>query len=116
VLRRPGAYARLEALGGKLAAGWIEEARRAGVPLTVNRMGSMLTPFFTAGPVTDYASARESNTAQFGRFFRAMLERGVYLPPSQFEAAFLSLAHSNEDIEKAVRASAESFAEARKEG
>jgi len=115
VLRRPGTYARLEELGEKLAGGLIEEASRAGVPLTVNRVGSMLTPFFTAGPVTDYPSARKSNTAQFGRFFRALLERGVYLPPSQFETAFLSLAHSDADIDKAVRASAESFMVAGKE-
>ncbi|MCL5005431.1 MAG: glutamate-1-semialdehyde 2,1-aminomutase, partial [Acidobacteria bacterium] len=109
VLRRPGTYERLEALSLKLADGLREEARRAGVSLTVNRVGSMLTPFFTAGPVTDYASARKSDTAQFGRFFRALLEKGIYLPPSQFETAFISLAHSDEDIDRAVRAAAESF-------
>ena len=62
--------------------------------VTVNRVGSMITPFFCRGPVTDYASAKASDTARFGRFFHAMLERGVYLPPAQFEAAFLSLAHT----------------------
>jgi glutamate-1-semialdehyde 2,1-aminomutase len=109
VLRRPGTYERLETLGGKLAAGFMEAARRAGVSLTVNRVGSMLTPFFTAAPVTDYDSARKSDTVQFGRFFRALLDKGIYLPPSQFETAFVSLAHSNNDIERALCAVAESF-------
>jgi len=109
VLRRPGTYERLETLGEKLAAGFREEARRAGVSLTVNRVGSMLTPFFTGAPVTDYDSARKSDTAQFGRFFRALLDKGIYLPPSQFETAFVSLAHSDDDIERALRAAAESF-------
>ncbi len=115
VLRRPGTYARLEELSENLAAGLTLEARRAGVPFTVNRVGSMLTPFFTVGPVTDYNSARTSNTARFGRFFRALLERGIYLPPSQFETAFISLAHSEEDISRVLQASTESFAEAVKE-
>ncbi len=114
LLRRPGAYERLETLAANLAAGLAEGARRAGVPLTINRVGSMLTPFFTPEPVTDYSSAQKCNKARFGRFFRAMLERGVYFPPSQFETAFLSLAHSDEDIEKATRAAAESFIEAGK--
>ncbi len=70
----------------------------------------MLTPFFTADPVSDYASARKCDTTRFGRFFRALLERGVYFPPSQFETSFTSLAHSEEDIDTALRAAAESFA------
>lgn len=114
ILRRPGTYERLENLGQKLAAGFMEEAKRAGVSLTVNRVGSMLTPFFTAGPVTDYASARTSDTAQFGCFFRALLDRGVYLPPSQFETAFVSLAHSDDDIDRVINGLAASFVDARK--
>ncbi len=114
ILQRPGTYARLEALGAKLASGLAEGATSAKVSLTVNRVGSMLTPFFTAGPVTDYASARECDTAFFARFFRALLDKGIYLPPSQFETAFVSLAHSDEDIDKAVRAAAECFKEAGK--
>jgi glutamate-1-semialdehyde 2,1-aminomutase len=78
----------------------------------VNRVGSMLTAFFCAGPVRDYASAREADTARYARFFQAMLTRGVYLAPSQFEAAFLSLAHSEADLEGAARAAAEAFAAA----
>jgi len=80
----------------------------AGV--TVNRVGSMFTFFFTEGPVTDWESAKVSDTARFGRFFHAMLERGVYLAPSQFEAAFLSAAHSDEDIERTLAAAREAFA------
>ena len=68
----------------------------------------MFTYFFTDGPVTDWESAKRCDTARFGRYFRAMLERGVYLAPSQFEAAFLSAAHSDEDIAKTLAASAES--------
>jgi glutamate-1-semialdehyde 2,1-aminomutase len=69
----------------------------------------MFTFFFTGGPVTDYESAKRSDTARFGRFFRAMLDRGIYLAPSQFEAAFLSAAHSEEDIRKTVAAAREAF-------
>jgi glutamate-1-semialdehyde 2,1-aminomutase len=69
----------------------------------------MFTFFFTSGPVTDWESARRSDTARFGRFFRAMLDRGIYLAPSQFEAAFLSAAHTGEDIARTVSAAREAF-------
>ena len=84
----------------------------AAVPsgITVNRVGSMFTFFFTDQPVTDYESAKRSDTARFGRFFRAMLERGIYLAPSQFEAAFVSAAHTEEDIRKTVTAARDAFA------
>jgi glutamate-1-semialdehyde 2,1-aminomutase len=104
------AYARLETLGARLEQGLRDGARKAGVPLTVNRVGSMLTAFFCAGPVGDYASARTADTARYARFFQAMLARGVYLAPSQFEAAFVSLAHSEADLETAARAAAEALA------
>ena len=78
--------------------------------LTVNRVGSMFTVFFTDQPVTDWDSAKRCDTARFGRFFRAMLERGVYLAPSQFEAAFLSAAHTDDDIRKTIAAAREAFA------
>jgi len=110
VLRRPGVYERLETLAQALTDGLSEAAKRAGVALTVNRIGSVFTPFFCAGPVTDYASARQSDTAAFGRFFRAMLDRGVYLPPSQFETGFVSTAHSERDVEDTIRAATEAFA------
>jgi glutamate-1-semialdehyde 2,1-aminomutase len=79
------------------------------VPLAVNRVGSMLTAFFCAGPVRDYASARQADTTRYAQFFHAMLARGVYLAPSQFEAAFVSLAHSEADLDAAARAAAEAL-------
>jgi len=103
------AYLRLETLGARLEQGLREGAAKAGAPLTVNRVGSMLTAFFCAGPVRDYASARQADTASYARFFQAMLARGVYLAPSQFEAAFVSLAHSEADLALATQAAAEAF-------
>ncbi len=100
---RPEIYDRLERMGAKLCA-----AAPAGI--TVNRVGAMFTFFFTDCPVTDYESAKRSDTTRFGRFFRAMLERGVYLAPSQFEAAFLSAAHTDEDIDRTIAAAGEAFA------
>ena len=110
ILRRPGTYERLEELTAKLTAGLATQAAGAGVVLTVNRVGSMFTAFFTGQPVTDFTSAKKSDTAAFGKFFRALLENGVYLPPSQFEAGFVSTAHSDDDIEETVRAAARAFA------
>jgi glutamate-1-semialdehyde 2,1-aminomutase len=109
-LRHATAYARLDALGARLERGLRIAADKAGVPFTVNRVGSMLTGFFSAGPVTDYASARASDTGRYARYFHAMLERGVYVAPSQFEAAFASLAHTDADLDQAARAAAEAFA------
>lgn len=94
----PHAYSQLDEMAARLVDGWQAAAASAGLPVTINRVGSMFTAFLTAGPVTDYASAKGSDTAAYARFFHAMLERGIYLAPSQFEAAFLSLAHSTEDI------------------
>lgn len=111
ILRRPGTYDRLEVISRKLAEGLASAAAKAGVPLTVNRVGSMFTCFFTSDPVTDYASAKRSDTTRFGRFFRSLLERGVYFPPSQFEAAFVSTVHSEADVSATVAAAAESFGE-----
>ena len=110
LLRRPGTYERLDALTEGLTLGLRAEAARAGVALTVNRVGSMFTPFFTPGPVIDYASAKKADTTVFGRFFRALLERGVYFPPSQFEAVFVSSAHSENDIAETLRAVSAAFA------
>jgi glutamate-1-semialdehyde 2,1-aminomutase len=108
-LEDPAAYRRLEALGARLEAGLGEGARRAGIPFTVNRVGSMLTGFFTDGPVVDLASAKRSDTARYGRFFHGMLGRGVFLAASQFEAAFVSLAHTEEDLDLAAAAAAETL-------
>ena len=104
-------YPRLETLSAKLVEGVASAAKDAGVPLTFNRVGSMFTWFFNPDPVTDWESAVKSDTAAFGRFFRGMLEAGIYLPPSQFEAAFLSAAHSEEDVEKTIGSARMAFAE-----
>ncbi|MGQ9511662.1 glutamate-1-semialdehyde 2,1-aminomutase [Thermodesulfitimonas sp.] len=109
LLREPGTYERLEALGARLAAGLEAAAQEAGVPVTVNRVGSLLTVFFTPGPVKDYASATTADTGRFAAFFREMLAGGIYLPPSQFEALFVSLAHSVADIEETVAVATQAF-------
>jgi glutamate-1-semialdehyde 2,1-aminomutase len=111
-LRERGVYARLETLGAALERGLREAAGAAGVALTVNRVGSMLTGFFCAGPVTDYASAQRADTRAYARFFHALLGAGVFLAPSQFEAAFVSLAHTDADIAEAGRAAAGALAAA----
>lgn len=113
ILRRTGAYEHLESLADKLVKGLGAEAQRANVPLTVNRVGSMFTPFFAPEPVTDYASAKKADTSRFARFFRSLLRHGVYFPPSQFEAAFVSTAHTEDDIAETLRAAANAFADAR---
>ena len=113
ILRRPGTYERLEVIAEKLASGLAAAAAKAGVPLTVNRVGSMFTGFFNRDPVTDYASAKKSDTARFARFFRALLEAGVYFPPSQFEAAFVSTAHSEADVTLTLELAAKAFEEIR---
>jgi len=112
-LREGDVYRRLDSLGAELERGLVAAAGKAGVPLTVNRVGSMLTGFFTDKLVTDYATAKRSDAARYGRFFHAMLARGVFLAPSQFEAAFVSLAHRDADIVAAAEAAAQSIAAAR---
>ncbi len=109
ILRRSGTYERLETLADKPVKGFAAAAQRAGVPLTINRIGSMFTLFFTPHPVTDYASARKSDTARFGRFFHALLDRGIYFPPAQFEAAFVSTAHTEDDIAKTIEIGERAF-------
>jgi glutamate-1-semialdehyde 2,1-aminomutase len=105
-------YRQLAKLGSKLAAGLADAARSARVPLQVNAFGSLLTPFFTREPVTDFQSALRADTDAYGRFFRKMLARGIYPPPSQFEAWFLSSAHTDRDIDRTVKAAREAFKDA----
>jgi glutamate-1-semialdehyde 2,1-aminomutase len=112
-LATPEVYARLEESGARLEAGLVDGAKAAGVPLRVNRVGSMLTAFFTDGPVTDYASAKRSDTARYGRFFHAMLDGGVFLAASQFEAAFVGLAHGASDLDEAERVARRAFQQVR---
>jgi glutamate-1-semialdehyde 2,1-aminomutase len=103
-------YPKLDKLAGELVAGVAAAAKGAGVPMTHNRVGSMFTWFFTPGPVTAWESAAKCDTEAFGRFFRAMLDSGIYLPPSQFEAAFLSTAHTEHDIHETIAAAKQAFA------
>lgn len=103
-------YPQLEAFSAKLVEGVAAAAKDSGVPLTFNRVGSMFTWFFAPEPVTDWDSAAKTDIAAFGRFFRSMLDAGIYLPPSQFEAAFLGAAHSEDDMQKTIRATKEAFA------
>jgi glutamate-1-semialdehyde 2,1-aminomutase len=102
-------YPHLEKMGDKLASGLMDMSVKNKVPAVVNRMGSMLTLFFTGEKVTDDVSARKCDTERFGKFFRNMLEEGVYLPPSQFETAFISYAHGDKEIEKTIAAAGKSL-------
>jgi glutamate-1-semialdehyde 2,1-aminomutase len=110
-LRSPGLYDRLASLTTRLTEGLAAAARAANVAVTINQIASMFTVFFCPGPVTDYASAKASDTARFARYFHGMLRRGVYLPPAQFEAAFVSLAHTEQDVDETVRHAREALAE-----
>ena len=100
------AYARLEALGALLEAGMKDAAKSAGVPVQFNRCGSMFCGYFTSEPVHNLADAMKSDRERFKKYFHGMLAEGVYLAPSQFEAGFISTAHTEADIEKTVQAAA----------
>src|SRR5690606_16014750 len=102
-------YAHLEQLGRRLAAGLTEAAQAAGATVSINRVGSLLTVFFTDQPVVNYDTAKTSDTTAYGRFFQAMLAACIYLPPSQFEAWFLSGAHTTAHIDQAIKASRRAF-------
>jgi glutamate-1-semialdehyde 2,1-aminomutase len=104
-------YPRLEATAKAVAEGVAAEAARAQITIATNRVGSMWTWFFTRGPVRNYEQAARSDTAAFGRFHRAMLDRGVWLPPSQFEAAFISYAHGDAEVQATIAAARAAFAE-----
>ena len=106
----PGFYERLEEVGERWRLGMNEAASSGEVPFTINQLGSMVSLFFTAGPVTDFASAATSETEAFKDFFWHMLSRGVYLAPSQYEAGFISAAHSEDDLDKTFEAASEWFA------
>ena len=111
-LKGPGVYKKLDALAARLVEGLRSAAAVVGVPVQINRVGSMFTAFFTGTPVTNYETAKTSDTGRYARFFHALLERGVYFPPSQFEACFVSLAHTVKDIDSTIRAAREAFKEA----
>ncbi len=109
LLQQPGVYERLNGKAAHFAAGLAEVARKTGVPVTLNRVGSMMTGFFTAAAVTDYETAMQADAARYALHYRQMLEDGVYLAPSQFEAAFVSLAHSEEELERTLQLTESSF-------
>jgi len=111
--RKVEIYPRLDQLSGELVAGVAAAAKDAGVNVCHNRVGSMFTWFFTPGPVTNWDTASKSDTEAFGRYFRSMLDSGVYLPPSQYEAAFLGAAHTEEDIQKTIASAKQAFAAVR---
>ncbi len=106
-LKEKDTYKTLEKLSKNLGEGLERSAREAGVPTYHTRVGSMLCTFFTDKPVTDYATAKKSDTGRYAAYFRGMLERGIYLAPSQFEAAFVSIAHGEKEIEATIKASSE---------
>jgi len=112
-LKNPRTYPKLEAITSELTAKLKKAVDQAEIDVCINRVGSMFTMFFAAGPVVDYATALKSDTERFGRFFRTMLEHGVYFPPSQFEACFVSAAHSRKDISATVAAARAALEELR---
>jgi glutamate-1-semialdehyde 2,1-aminomutase len=112
--RKSEIYPRLEKVSGELVKGVAVAAKDAGIALSDNRVGSMFTWFFNPGPVTDWDSASKSNTEAFGKFFRGMLDNGVYLPPSQYEASFLGATHTEEDVQRTIAAAKQAFAAMRK--
>jgi glutamate-1-semialdehyde 2,1-aminomutase len=109
LLRMPSTYERLEAAGSRLENGFRDALQQTGVRGCINRAGSLLTLFLGVDRVDDAAGARNADTAGFAQFFRAMLERGIYLPPSQFEAMFISLAHSDDELDMTIAAAHESL-------
>lgn len=112
ILQQSGVWQGLEASGARLAAGVGEAASQAAVQIQQTRVGTMFTTFFNAAPVRDWPSAKASDTRLYGRFFHAMLEEGVYLAPSQFEAGFLSTVHDHQVIDKTIRAAERAFMQA----
>ncbi|HLI52145.1 MAG TPA: glutamate-1-semialdehyde 2,1-aminomutase [Thermomicrobiaceae bacterium] len=111
ILRQPGTYERLEAQAARLEAGLAQAARHNEIPATINRVGSMLTTFFVDGPVAGYQQATAADTKRFAHFQQGMLERGVYLAPSQFESSFVSLAHQEADIDRTIEAADQALRE-----
>jgi len=108
-LTKPGLYEEMTQLAQRLVVGLRAELAGAGIPAQVNAIGSLATVFFTPEPVKNYAGAKRSNTKRYARFFREMLDREIFLAPSQFEAAFVSMAHTSQDIDQTLAAARESL-------
>ncbi|HKN10244.1 MAG TPA: aspartate aminotransferase family protein, partial [Pseudomonadota bacterium] len=109
ILEQAGSYEKLDASGAKLAAGLGAALKENGLQGCVNRVGSLLTMFLGVERVTDAQQARRSDRGMFAKFFHAMLDRGIYIPPSQFEAMFVSLSHSEADLDNTIAAARESL-------
>jgi len=109
LLSQPGVYDELEAKGARLAAGLKDAAKIAGLNLSFNRVGSMSCMYFTDQEVYDFTTAKMSDTAMFSKYFGLMLNAGINIAPSQFEAGFISLAHSDEDIDRTIEAASLAF-------
>jgi glutamate-1-semialdehyde 2,1-aminomutase len=108
-LQKPGLYERIRTLNEMLGTGLRKALNDSGVAAQINSIGSLSTIFFAANPVTNYAQARTSDTKRYARFFREMLQRGIFLAPSQFEAAFVSAAHTEADIDQTIAAAADTL-------
>ncbi len=108
-LKQPGVYAKLERMTAEVVSGLRNAAAEAAVPVEINTIGSMFTVFFTSLPVTDFQTAKASDAGRYAKFFHALLDRGVYFPPSQFETCFVSLAHTSNNIRATIHAAREAF-------
>ncbi|MFC1738147.1 glutamate-1-semialdehyde 2,1-aminomutase [Planctomycetota bacterium] len=109
ILSRDDCYGKLESSGAALEAGLADAARSCGIPLTINRVGSLMSCFFTDKPVRNFSDVQKTDISRFKKYFTAMLNQGIYLAPSAYEAMFISLAHTKEDIEKTIKAAKSSF-------
>jgi glutamate-1-semialdehyde 2,1-aminomutase len=109
-MERAGAYRRLDSTSARLESGLLEEAERAGVAVTTNRVGSMLGVFFSNQRVANFEESKGTDRGLYARFHRSMLDEGIYLPPSAFETLFVSTAHTDADVEATIRASRKAFA------
>ena len=110
IIQEPGLWEGMEARGAQLLTGLSDAAAAAGIPIQAARVGTMFGFFFAEEPVTDWNSASKSDTARFAAYFQAMLQRGIYIAPSQFEVGFMSAVHGTEEIEATIAAAAEAFA------
>jgi glutamate-1-semialdehyde 2,1-aminomutase len=109
VLKSRSTYAKLERTTTGLVSGLRKASEQAGIPVQINAIGSMFTVFFAAEPVTDFQTAKQSDTARYARFFHALLDKGVYFPPSQFETCFVSTVHTHNDIKTTIQAARDAF-------
>jgi glutamate-1-semialdehyde 2,1-aminomutase len=109
MLNKPGVYQQLEEQSEHLGQGLVNAARKAGIDGTLNRIGSLMSLFFCGESVTDLTSALKSDQEQFARYFNLMLNEGIYIAPSQFEALFVSLAHTRADIDQTIRSAEKAF-------